>query len=162
MEARFIVLQRYLEALGVGTAIETIDQRRTIQKAVYLGQELAGVNLGYWYAWGATGPHSEEVARGCHEIAQAHAAGDLPGPDQELLPAVASPLKALQPLLQVPEGVSLTQPEWLETLAVLVYLRKERSRRALLESMRFEKPHAKRASTAIRAFKRRFRATGRG
>lgn len=49
-----------LQGLGV-SSIKSVEDRRTIQKKIYLLQEL-GVDLGYRYAWYISGPFSLGLA----------------------------------------------------------------------------------------------------
>ncbi len=50
MEARQIVLKLFLSTLGVPADIDTVNDRKRVQKAVYIGQ-LTGVDLGYRFGW---------------------------------------------------------------------------------------------------------------
>ncbi len=56
METKLLVLKLFLGALGIDDSIETVDDRKRVQKAVYLGQ-LSGIDLGYRYGWYRMGPY---------------------------------------------------------------------------------------------------------
>ena len=65
MDAKLITLRLFLDALGQSVDIETVDDRKRVQKAVYLGQ-LSGVDLGYRFSWYVMGPYSTQ---GCSVLA---------------------------------------------------------------------------------------------
>ena len=56
MEEKLVVLKLFLDELGIPDSIDTVDERKRIQKAAYLGQ-LSGVDLGYRYGWYKMGPY---------------------------------------------------------------------------------------------------------
>lgn len=60
MDSNLIALKLFLDDLGVSADIETIDDRKRVQKAVYLGQA-AGADLGYRFGWYLLGPYSPSL-----------------------------------------------------------------------------------------------------
>jgi hypothetical protein len=70
METALVVLYRSLEAMGLGhlcpaagdTEEQRLDKERQVQFAIYLMQELAGVDIGYHFRWG-TRPSSDSLHR---------------------------------------------------------------------------------------------------
>ena len=65
MEPRLIALRLYLDQLGVSSDIETVSDRKRVQKAVYLGQ-LSGVDFGYRFGWYLMGPYSTTLTEDPH------------------------------------------------------------------------------------------------
>jgi uncharacterized protein YwgA len=121
MDARLVTLKLVLDKLGIPAAITTLDERKEVQKAVYLAQA-SGTDLGYRYSWYERGPYSPRLAQDYYSLADAIAAHDNGTGERQLRPEVAGRLERVLPLLQEPTGVSLTRAEWLELLASLHYL----------------------------------------
>src|SRR5205809_136660 len=113
MDTRLIVLKLFLEELGVSPGIDTLDDRKRVQKAVYLGQR-AGVDLGYRFGWYLLGPYSPALTRDYYSLAEGLASGDRSSQDKQLNPGVRARLHRILPLLEPPPDVSLTQEDWLE------------------------------------------------
>lgn len=125
MDKRFIALKLFLDELGIPVAIDTVDDRKKVQKAVYLGQ-LSGVDLGYRFGWYLMGPYSPALTRDYYGLAEIFHSGDSSYQNHRLNQQVRSTLQRVRPVLQVPEGVSLEQEDWLELVASLHYLQKVR------------------------------------
>lgn len=125
MDAKLIVLKLFLDILQIPADIETVDDRKRVQKAVYLGQ-LSGVDLGYRFGWYIMGPYSTALTKDYYSLAEALAAGDRDYEEQELQQPVLDCLQQILPILEVPKGVNLTQEDWLELVASLHFLRKIR------------------------------------
>ncbi len=123
MEARLIALKLLLDELGVPDSIDTIDDRKRVQKAIYLGQ-LSGVDLGYRFGWYLKGPYSPALSKDYYALADDLQAGDNEHSGKSLTVAVTSRLEKIRPLLKVPESVPLTQEDWLELVSSVHYLRK--------------------------------------
>ena len=122
MDKRLLNLQIVLGALGIDTGIETIDQRVTLQKAIYLAQA-AGVPLRYRYNWYVMGPYSPDLTRDYYALQEQPQ--EDPESDRSLVlrEPFASIIERLRPIMSVPSDVKLTQSEWLELLASIHYLR---------------------------------------
>ena len=121
METRLVNLQLVLEELGVDPSIDTLDDRVTFQKAIYLAQAV-GVPLGYRYSWYIKGPYSRDLARdyyALHELDRPVATAT----PQAMRESFASALKKLKALMDTPDGVPLGQREWLELLSSVHFLR---------------------------------------
>ena len=121
METRLVTLKLVLDHLGVDAAIETVDDRKRIQKAIYLGQR-AGVDLGYRFGWYLMGPYSPALTRDYFSLAEGVATGDRSYTMHSLNPSAASSLSAILPLLEKPTEFPLAQEDWLELVASLDYL----------------------------------------
>lgn len=142
MNIRCIALKLFLDALGVKPDISTIEQRKTIQKAVYLGQQV-GLHLGYQFGWYLMGPYSPSLTDDYYALAESLTSGDVSYQVHKLQSAAEVSLRKARPLLQVPRGVDLSQENWLELVSSLHYLRKSAGLQhdATLETLKVLKPH---------------------
>lgn len=143
MDQSQVALKLMLESLNVPTTIARVEDRKTVQKAVYLGQ-VAGVDLGYRYNWYRMGPYSPGLTRDYFALAAALNSGDSePAGGYELRSPIRERLAQLQPLLEAPGSVTLSRADWLELVASVHYLRTQRrmSAEQTLETLKREKPH---------------------
>lgn len=122
MDARLITLKLFLDELHIPTEIDTVDDRKRAQKAVYLGQ-LTGVDLSYRFGWYLMGPYSPALTKDYYNLAEAIASGDKDYETQRLQPSIQERLHKALPLTQIPQDVALTTEQWLELLASYHYLR---------------------------------------
>lgn len=122
MDPRLTTLLLFLRELGVEPKIATVDDRKRVQKAVYLGQ-LSGIDLGYRYNWYLKGPYSPALTRDYYALAEALDSGDSSAEAYDLKPRLKETLRRMRSALNVPATVTLTQSEWYELLASLHYLR---------------------------------------
>jgi uncharacterized protein YwgA len=60
MNRRHIALKLVLDELGITLTPNLFDEHLTLQKIIYLAQEL-GLPLGYPYSWNMRGPYSREL-----------------------------------------------------------------------------------------------------
>lgn len=125
MNMKLIVLKLFLDALQIPADIETVDDRKRVQKAVYIGQ-LSGVDLGYRFGWYLMGPYSSTLTKDYYNLAESLALGDRDYEEQDLLQPVQDRIKQVLPLMDVPPDVPLSQEDWLELIASLHFLRKTR------------------------------------
>src|SRR5262245_29472425 len=141
MDTRLVVLKLFLDVLEVPTDITTVDDRKRVQKAIYLGQ-LSGVDLGYRFGWYLMGPYSTALTKDYYALAEAIATGDQDYEGKELQEPVRKRIREILPVLEVPQGVDLPQEDWLELVSSLHYLRKVRNHDAArtLETLKNEKP----------------------
>ena len=123
MSEKLLALKLMLDALGESPAIDTIDDRKRVQKAVYLGQA-AGVNLGYGHSWYLMGPYSPSLARDYYQLAEDLQANPEAFEGKRL--RRATKLSGIINLMNPPEGPpsDLSKEDWLELLASYHYLRK--------------------------------------
>ena len=129
MDMNLIALNMYLNELGVPLVIDTITDRKRVQKAVYLGQAI-GAELNYEFNWYVHGPYSTDLTRDYYKLAGALLAGELPtggntqSPGEpQLKESVREKLKALAPVIQKPDNFPLEQADWMELVSSLHYLR---------------------------------------
>ncbi len=145
MDRRLLNLQIVLGELGIEAGIETIDQRVTLQKAVYLAQA-AGVPLRYRYNWYVMGPYSPDLTRDYYALHEQPQGNLESGKSMVLREPFASTIAGLRPAMDLPSGVQLTQSEWLELLASVHYLRNRSAFTAEETQARLDavKPHVSR------------------
>lgn len=121
MDRGQVALKLFLDELGIPFDIATIDDRKRVQKAVYLGQ-LTGVDLGYRFGWYIRGPYSTRLTNDYFPLAESLAAGDTDWEGKTLKKSVKEKLARIRPLIDPPEGVDLSQEDWLELVASLDFL----------------------------------------
>ncbi len=125
MDKRLVVLKLFMDELGVPSDINTLDDRKRVQKAVYLGQ-LTGADLSYRFGWYLMGPYSPTLTKDYYSLSEAIASGDREYEKHKLQRAWRERLSGIRPLMDVPEDVNLTQENWLELLSSLHFLLKIR------------------------------------
>lgn len=113
------LLHALLKALGLEANIDTMSDRKTIQKAVYLAQR-KGADLGYRFGWYIKGPYSSSLADAYYRLNK----NKVPEPSLELSDESLKMLDPIRSILEPPKDVPLEQPEWMELLASLDYLEK--------------------------------------
>jgi uncharacterized protein YwgA len=141
MDQRLVVLKLFLDELGVSDSIDTVDDRKRVQKAIYLGQ-LSGLDLGYRFGWYLKGPYSTDLTKDYYSLAEAIASGDMDYAGKSLPEPLRARLQEVKPLMTVPDEIGLAQEDWLELVSSLHYLRKiqGRDREKALETLRRGKP----------------------
>ena len=122
MDSRLIALKLFLDELGIPDDTSTIENRKLIQKAVYLGQR-AGADLGYRFGWHKMGPYSADLARDYYLLSDTMALGYKDYEGRSLQPHKRELLKSISPLMNVPEGVALSKADWLELISSLHFMR---------------------------------------
>lgn len=142
MDRGQIALKLFLDELGVPFDIETIDDRKRVQKAVYLGQ-LSGVDLGYRFGWYIMGPYCPSLTRDYFPLAEALASGDDEWEGKSLKKRVKERLTRIKQLMIPPEDVDLTPENWLELVSSLDFLRRvsELEEAEALEVLKKKKNH---------------------
>jgi uncharacterized protein YwgA len=140
MDQRLVVLKLFLDELGVPDSIDTVDDRKRVQKAIYLGQ-LPDLDLGYRFGWYLKGPYSTSLTKDYYTLADEIASGDRDYAKKNLPESVRARLRRVKPLMSVPDDVGLPQEDWLELVSSLHYLRKIRryNQDQALETLRREK-----------------------
>ena len=123
MDAKSVTLKLFLDELDVSNSITTVDDRKRVQKAVYLGQR-AGVDLGYRFSWYLKGPYSPGLTEDYYALAASLHDGETDYEDRELVPHAKHCLGRIQPLMVVPSELkeALAQEDWLELVASTDYL----------------------------------------
>ena len=123
MEPRLITLKLFLEQLDIKLGIETVEDRKRVQKAVYLGQR-TGIDLSYRFGWYLMGPYSTTLTKDYYGLAESLASiNDQDTRNYQLQASIKTKLKRALPLLNPPETVSLSKEQWLELVASYDFLR---------------------------------------
>jgi len=143
MDSRLVLLKLFLNELGVSDSINEIDDRKSIQKAVYLGQRLAGVDLGYRFGWYLRGPYSPSLTQDYYALADSLSADDKEWERKSLKPEIARKLRKNARVLEKPKKVELSDADWLELVASVDFLRNVRKRddEEVQRILKKEKPH---------------------
>lgn len=118
MDSNLVAMKLMLDVLQVESTIDDVQKRKLIQKAVYLGQR-AGVDLGYRFSWYLMGPYSSVLTKDYYALDDSDRE-ELRG--RTLVESAQRKLQGVVPLMQVPAGVELSRPEWVELVASLDYL----------------------------------------
>ena len=151
MDPKLIALKLLLDELGVDSVIDTVDDRKRVQKAIYLGQ-LSGVDLGYRFSWYLMGPYCPALTQDYYALADEIESGHRDYQGKELKPQLRARLDKAKGLFEIPIEVDLNLEDWLELLASYHYLRvisgkSDQEAKALLQE---RKPHVSRYADQAR------------
>ena len=122
METRLVNLELVLNELGVDSSIDTLEERVTLQKAIYLAQA-AGVPLHYRYSWYIKGPYSRDLTRDYYALHEYPDPKPETASDQSIREPFASALKKTKAAMVAPKDVDLDRRDWLELLSSVHFLR---------------------------------------
>jgi len=125
MENKLILLKLFLDELGVPSSINTLDDRKKVQKAIYLGQ-LSGVDLGYRFGWYLMGPYSTALTRDYYSLAEDIESGDEGYQNKTLKKDIKCKIEKVKPLFNMPGNFPLAEEDWLELLSSFHFLKKVR------------------------------------
>ena len=141
MDTKQLVLKRTLEAAGQSLAVDSLDDRLRLQKAIYLIQA-AGADLGYRYSWYLKGPYSTSLTQDYFALSEV-AKNERDEDTRILKPEFVSKVRDAARVLMKPADVNLSRPQWYELLASLHYMSKfERLPEGQLQqTIRARKPH---------------------
>ena len=126
MKQAQISLKLFLDVLDIPSKISTLADRKRVQKAVYIGQ-MAGADLGYSYGWYLLGPYSPELTQDYFALNNDLINEDDDYTNYELNKSLSEKLYGIKNLMNIPERVNLSQEDWLELVASIVYNRKTRN-----------------------------------
>lgn len=140
MKGSQIRLKLLLDRLNISSDISTLEDRKRVQKAVYLGQK-AGVDLGYQYGWYIMGPYSPELTQDYFILGSDISKGDISYKEYVLIDELNQKLDNIKEMLLPPEDVPLQQADWLELLASIVYLIENQNIENSRSKLRIKKPH---------------------
>lgn len=124
MNTDLTILNQYLTKLGVPPRIRTLNDRKRVQKAIYLGQA-AGADLGYDYNWYVHGPYSPELANDYYKLSEAILLNEIPGEGNgipRLKDTYTQTLRSLAPIIEKPKDFPLEQEDWLELVSSVHFL----------------------------------------
>jgi uncharacterized protein YwgA len=154
VESSQIALKLFLDELGIPCDIDTLDDRKRVQKAVYLGQA-SGADLGYRFSWYLMGPYSPALTRDYYALAETIEFRKKEIEGRRLKKEVIEKLSSIKKILTPPTDISLTQESWLELLASYDYLKRvsRYSRQQALKVIRDQKtqlsPFVEKAEQAL-------------
>lgn len=142
MDARLIALKLFLKELGISGDISTRQKRKLLQKAVYLGQQ-TGVDLGYRFGWYINGPYSPALTRDYYSLTESIASGEDDYRRKKFPRSILERLSKATALLEQPEGLDISEPDWAELIASLHFLKNvgKYSEKEAREIIKKEKPH---------------------
>lgn len=121
MEQRLVALAIFLQEFGIDISVDSLEQRKTIQKAVYLGQ-LSGISFGYSYGWYLMGPYSPSLTQDYFQLAHEAADGQKDWEGKTFTSSVMEHFKEIHPLMVSPQGWIYERADWLELVASLHFL----------------------------------------
>jgi uncharacterized protein YwgA len=113
------------DELNISSDWSTCENRRLVQKTVYLLQE-AGIKMGYCFSWYLLGPYCPELTHHCLNLNFYLANDTKLYQKYELHADITTILDAIKPLLNVPEKVSLPQEDWLELVTSQLFIMKNK------------------------------------
>jgi uncharacterized protein YwgA len=141
MKGPQVTLKLILNELGIPSDITSLAGRKKVQKTIFITQS-AGLNLGYTYGWYIMGPYSPELTEDYFTLNNDLIKGDRDFEKYQLTPNFSTKLKEIKPLFIVPNHVNLTQEQWLELIASIIFLRDEtKSEPKLKQRIKEKKPH---------------------
>ncbi len=122
MNKSHILLKLVLDRIGFeDIEIDNFTKRKILQKKIYLLQ-LTGVDLGYRYNWYLQGPYCPALANNTFTL-RGEIKYDDEFNDYELNSKTKSRFDTLDKIISMPDTPKTCEPEWLELLASLHYLK---------------------------------------
>ncbi|MHC4169390.1 MAG: hypothetical protein ACYSWQ_20780 [Planctomycetota bacterium] len=123
VDKNYILLKLVLDGIGFEDLerINNFNGRKVLQKKVYLLQ-LTGIDLGNRYNWYLQGPYSPALANAAFTLRD-EIKYDREFDDYQLNSKAAGRLETLNRIVDLPDSPTTEEPEWLELLASLHYLK---------------------------------------
>ncbi len=122
MDKGYILLKLVLDRIGLGSLeIDNFASRKILQKKIYLLQ-LTGIDLGYRYNWYLYGPYCPVLANDTFTLRD-EIKYDNEFSNYELNSRTSNKLATLQKIVDLPDDPETNEPEWIELLASLHYLK---------------------------------------
>jgi uncharacterized protein YwgA len=121
MDNNLLLLKLFLDKLEQPPIIDSVNDRKRLQKAVYLGQVL-GTDLGYRFSWYLMGPYSTGLTRDYYQLNQDINTSSDQSSEYELAAHLRADLETAKQHMRKPEGWKRTETDWLELLASWHYL----------------------------------------
>jgi len=118
MQQNLINLKLFLDAMGLPSKIDSVEDRKLLQKAVYLAQKSA-FNLGYRYSWYKMGPYCSALTDAYYELDRSTDSAEVAS--YTLHPQIAPKLEQVKQMLKPPSGIE--KHDWAELLCSYDYLR---------------------------------------
>jgi uncharacterized protein YwgA len=122
MNKDHILLKLIIDEIGLGNLeIGKFSSRKILQKKIYLLQ-LTGIDLGYRYNWYLYGPYCPALASDTFSLRD-EIEYDQEFDDYQLNSKTMNRLGKLGKIVVLPDNPTINEPEWLELLASLHYLK---------------------------------------
>jgi len=121
MDFEEINLKLYLDELGLNHENKTLNNRITIQKAVFIGQ-CAGIDMGFHYEWHIRGPYSRDLTPVYYRFNRHFNDGETEYEYCSLKEKVKERISEFKDIIKPPDDVKLETPQWLEFIASIMYL----------------------------------------
>jgi uncharacterized protein YwgA len=102
-----------LKILGITPTLETFDERKLLQKLVYL-MKMFGVDFGFHYNWYIHGPYSPDLTRELYQIVE-----NNPAPVREPTKSAIEGINALKSFL----GEDIHSSDSAELIASIIFLK---------------------------------------
>jgi uncharacterized protein YwgA len=117
-----ILLKLVLDRIGFeDIKIDSFEKRKILQKKIYL-LHLTGIDLGYRYNWYLEGPYSPALADATFTLRE-EIKYDKEFDNYKLNSTTESKFGTLGRIVDLPIDLKTSEPEWLELLASLHYLK---------------------------------------
>ena len=123
MDTSLTVLKLTLDALKVDASITTVDDRKRVQKAIYLAQA-QGLDLGYRYGWYIMGPYCPGLTQDYFKLHNEIEINSDAFSEKKLRPDVREKLNSIANLFNPPASFLGNRESWLELLASVHFLRR--------------------------------------
>jgi len=122
MNKDHILLKLILDEIDLGNLeISDFNSRKILQKKIYLLQ-VTGIDLGYRYNWYLYGPYCPALASDTFSLRD-EIKYDQEFDDYQLNSKTLDKLGTLGKIVDLPDNPKINEPEWLELLASLHYLK---------------------------------------
>lgn len=122
MNKDHVLLKLVLDKIGFGNLeIDNFTSRKILQKKIYLLQ-LTGVDLGCRYNWYLKGPYCPALANNTFTLRE-EIKYDDDFNNYELNSKTNSKFNTLNKIVSLPDTPETSEPEWLELVASLHYLK---------------------------------------
>lgn len=102
-------------------SVDSFEDRLILQKAIYLLQEVIGLDLGYHFSWYLRGPYCSEVAQDAFEVLQSQSV-DTIKKTYQLTEEAKRLIAAFKKRIEARKPRTVRPSTWLELLSSLHYL----------------------------------------
>lgn len=117
-------LKLFLDILDIPSNISILSDKKRVQNAVYIGQSV-GADLGYEFGWYTHGSYSPELNKDHIILSNDILTGDYDYANYDLNKSISDKLENIKDLIKVPKNVRLSQSDWLELLALIIYFKRQ-------------------------------------
>lgn len=123
MDQTRILLKLILDEVELGDIkLETFQDRLCLQKKIYLVQ-VAGLDLGYRYNWYLRGPYCPVLTKNAYLLKEEIDNSENEFDDYVLNEKAQEYVETAQQIWNIPSDLSVAEPQWIELLASIHYLK---------------------------------------